>query len=245
MNKIDLDKKVAVVTGGASGIGQAITSKLIESGASLSLWDCDQAALANFETQGIHSVVMNVTDQNSVNQALHETLSTFSQIDLLVNSAGIIGLNCPTWKYPADEWQRVLDTDLSGVFYCCQAVIPTMIANNYGRVVNISSIGGKEGNPEACAYSAAKAGVIALTKTLGKELATYNISVNCITPSLARTPAVEQLREDFFDYCLEKVPRKRLVEPEEIAAMVAWLLSEENSFATGAVFDCSGGRASY
>ena len=248
MNRIDLDGRRAVVTGGAQGIGRAIAERLAASGASVTLWDRDAAELgAAHEALGpdTGAVVVDVADPGSVERAAAETVGAAGGIDILVNNAGIAGPNAATWEYPVDEWRRVIEIDLNGVFYCCRAVVPHMIERGYGRIVNIASIAGKEGNPNASAYSAAKAGVIGLTKSLGKELADRDVAVNCITPAAARTRIFEQITEAHIDYMLSKIPRGRFVLVEELAALAAWLVSEENSFTTGAVFDASGGRATY
>jgi 2-dehydro-3-deoxy-L-rhamnonate dehydrogenase (NAD+) len=250
MNRIHLDGRRAVVTGGGQGIGRAIAERLLASGAAVALWDRDRplvevtrAALAG---QGdVLAVAVDVTDLAAVEAAARETTHGIGGIDILVNNAGIAGPNHPLWQYPPDAWREVIEIDLNAVFYCCRAVVPQMIERNYGRICNVASIAGKEGNPSASAYAAAKAGVIALTKALGKELATHDIAVNCITPAAARTRIFDQITQEFVDYMLTKIPRGRFVKVEEIAAMVAWLVSEENSFTTGAVFDLSGGRATY
>ena len=250
MNRIELTGRRAVVTGGAQGIGRAIADRLLLSGASVSLWDRDSVTLefAAMQLAGagrVHHVPVDVADAASVDGAVAATTASLGGIDILVANAGIAGPNFKTWEYPVEDWKQVVDVDLTGVFLCCRAVVPLMINQNYGRIVNTASIAGKEGNPNASAYSAAKAGVIALTKSLGKELAGYNIAVNCITPAAARTRIFEQITQQHIDYMLSKIPRGRFVEVNEIAAMVAWLVSEENSFTTGAVFDLSGGRATY
>ena len=248
MNRIDLDGRRAVVTGGAQGIGRAIAERLLVSGASVTIWDRDAGLMdATREALGSSAgaVVVDVTEPESVERAASETIDTAGGIDILVNNAGIAGPNATTWEYPVDEWRQVIDIDLNGVFYCCRAVVPHMIERGYGRIVNIASIAGKEGNPNASAYSAAKAGVIGLTKSLGKELADRDIAVNCITPAAARTRIFEQITQAHVDYMLSKIPRGRFVLVEELAALVAWLVAEENSFTTGAVFDASGGRATY
>ena len=248
MNRIDLDGRRAVVTGGAQGIGRAIAERLLASGASVILWDRDAGELgAAREALGrdTRAVVVDVADPGSVERAAAETVGVVGRIDVLVNNAGIAGPNAATWEYPVDEWRQVIDIDLNGVFHCCRAVVPHMIERGYGRIVNIASIAGKEGNPNASAYSAAKAGVIGLTKSLGKELAGHDIAVNCITPAAARTRIFEQITQAHIDYMLSKIPRGRFVLVEELAALAAWLVSEENSFTTGAVFDASGGRATY
>ena len=248
MNRIDLDGRQAVVTGGAQGIGLAIAERLLASGAGVTIWDRDPGELgAAREALGpaTGGVVVDVTDPQSVERAAAETIAAAGSIDILVNNAGIAGPNATTWEYPIDEWRQVIEIDLNGVFYCCRAVVPHMIERGYGRIVNTASIAGKEGNPNASAYSAAKAGVIALTKSLGKELADRDIAVNCITPAAARTRIFEQITQAHIDYMLSKIPRGRFVLVEELASLVAWLVSEENSFTTGAVFDASGGRATY
>ena len=248
MNRIDLDGRRAVVTGGAQGIGRAISERLLASGASVTLWDRDAeelGATARALASGTRGVVVDVADPESVERAAAETIGAAGCIDILVNNAGIAGPNATTWEYPIEEWRRVVEIDLNGVFYCCRAVVPHMIERGYGRIVNTASIAGKEGNPNASAYSAAKAAVIALTKSLGKELADRDIAVNCITPAAARTRIFEQITQAHIDYMLSKIPRGRFVLVEELAALVAWLVSEENSFTTGAVFDASGGRATY
>jgi 3-oxoacyl-[acyl-carrier protein] reductase len=250
MNRIDLDGRRAVVTGGAQGIGRAIAERLLASGAAVSLWDRDrdlaEATRGELAGQGkVDAQAIDVTDLAAVEGAAQATRSALGGIDILVCNAGIAGPNHPLWEYPADAWRQVIEIDLNAVFYCCRAVVPLMLDQNYGRIVNVASIAGKEGNPSASAYAAAKAGVIALTKALGKELAKHDIAVNCITPAAARTRIFDQITQEFVDYMLARIPRGRFVQVEEIAAMVAWLVSAENSFTTGAVFDLSGGRATY
>ena len=244
----NLDGRCAVVTGGAQGIGHAIATRLRADGATVTLWDVDAAlldkAVAGFG-DGVQGTVVDVTDPDSVADAAAALTADGGKIDILVNNAGIAGPNAPLWDYPIDEWRRVLDIDLNGVFHCCRAVAPAMRAQDYGRIVNIASIAGKEGNPNASAYSAAKAGVIALTKSLGKELADTGVRVNCVTPAAARTRIFDQMKQEFIDYMLSKIPMGRFVDVAEIAALVAWLASEECAFSTGAVFDISGGRATY
>ena len=227
-----------------------MTERLLDSGAAVALWDSDPAMLGAtcqaLAARGqVHPVEVDVTDANAVTAALAATEAALGGIDVLVNNAGISGPNMPTWEYPLEDWRRVMAIDLDGVFHCCRAVLPGMIARNYGRVVNVASIAGKEGNPNAPAYSAAKGGVIALTKSLGKELAGYDIAVNCVTPAAARTRIFDQMTEQQIDYMLSKIPRGRFVTVEEIAALIAWLSTRECSFSTGAVFDISGGRATY
>ncbi len=250
MNRIDLDGRSAVVTGGAQGIGRAIAERLLASGASVSLWDRDAGALAetvrDLSSQGeVHSAQVDVTDIETVDRATSETGRVLGGPDILIANAGIAGPSATVSDYPLDAWQQVIDIDLTGVFHCCRSLVPGMIERNYGRIVCTASVAGKEGNPNAAPYSAAKAGVIALTKSLGKELAEYDIAVNCITPAAAETRIFEQVSKEHIAYMRSKIPRGRFVEVHEIAAMVAWLSSEENSFTTGAVFDLSGGRATY
>lgn len=248
MNRIDLENRVAVVTGGAQGIGLAIARRLIASGARVSIWDMDEKSLSAAVTElGPKSSmqVVDVSELTSVGQAVDAVCEREGSLDILVANAGIAGPNHVTWEYPPDAWRQILDINLTGVFYCCRAVIPVMLKQGYGRVVNVASIAGKEGNPNASAYSASKAGVIALTKSLGKETAGSNIAVNCITPAAARTRIFDQMSEEHVAYMLSKIPRGRFLEVDEVSAMVAWLVSEENTFTTGAVFDLSGGRATY
>jgi 2-dehydro-3-deoxy-L-rhamnonate dehydrogenase (NAD+) len=247
-NKIDLNGRTAVVTGGAQGFGRAITERFVESGAKVAIWDFDQP-LAEKTAKEIGNAVsafkVDVSDLAMVEATRDATLKAFGKIDILVNNAGIAGINKTVWDTDLDEWRKVMRINLDGPFICCKALVPTMMAAKYGRIVSIASIAGKEGNPNAAHYSASKAGVIALTKSLGKELAGYDIAVNCITPAAARTRIFEQISQEHIDYMLSKIPRARFVTVEEVAAMVAWLVSAENSFTTGAVFDLSGGRATY
>ena len=245
MNKINLENRVAIVTGGAQGFGLAITKRFIESGAKVLIWDKDTEYLNKVDLKNTHKIEVDVSNYKSVENAFAESLTHEKKIDILVNNAGIAGPNFKTWDYPLEEWQKVIDIDLSGVFYCCKTIVPHFIKNNYGRIVNISSIAGKEGNPNAMPYSAAKAGVIALTKSLGKELAENNISVNCVTPAPAKTRIFDQITQEHIDYMLSKIPRNRFVLVEELASLVAWMSSEENSYTTGSTFDLSGGRATY
>jgi 3-oxoacyl-[acyl-carrier protein] reductase len=245
MNKINLENRVAIVTGGAQGFGLAITKRFIESGAKVLIWDKDTEYLNKVDLKNTHKIEVDVSNYKSVENAFAESLTHENKIDILVNNAGIAGPNFKTWDYPLEEWQKVIDIDLSGVFYCCKTIVPHFIKNNYGRIVNISSIAGKEGNPNAMPYSAAKAGVIALTKSLGKELAENNISVNCVTPAPAKTRIFDQITQEHIDYMLSKIPRNRFVLVEELASLVAWTSSEENSYTTGSTFDLSGGRATY
>jgi 3-oxoacyl-[acyl-carrier protein] reductase len=247
-NTIDLGGRFAVVTGGAQGIGRAIVERFLESGASVAVWDRDLALAQKTAAElagRVAVVAADVTDYASVERAREETLKAFGRIDILVCNAGIAGPNVKTWEYPLDDWRQVLAVNLDGPFHCCRALAPVMIAQNYGRIVNIASIAGKEGNPNAPAYSASKAGVIALTKSLGKELAAHDISVNCLTPAAARTAIFDQMTQQHIDFMLSKIPRGRFVTVDEIAALVAFCASAECSFTTGAVFDISGGRATY
>jgi 3-oxoacyl-[acyl-carrier protein] reductase len=245
MNKINLENRVAIVTGGAQGFGLAITKRFVESGAKVLIWDKDIEYLNKVNLKNTHKIEVDVSNYKSVENAFAKSLTHENKIDILVNNAGIAGPNFKTWDYPLEEWQKVIDIDLSGVFYCCKTIVPHFIKNNYGRIVNISSIAGKEGNPNAMPYSAAKAGVIALTKSLGKELAENNISVNCVTPAPAKTRIFDQITQEHIDYMLSKIPRNRFVLVEELASLVAWMSSEENSYTTGSTFDLSGGRATY
>ena len=251
MNKIDLKNKNAVITGAAQGFGLAISKRFASSGANLFLIDKDETELnVAKETKEIKNSVSqtytgDITNFEEIKSTINSIIQNYSNIDIFVNNAGIAGPSFKTWEYPQNDWKSVVDIDLNGTFNCCKAVVPFMIKQNYGRIVNISSIAGKEGNPNASAYSAAKAGVIALTKSLGKELAEYNIAVNCVTPAAAKTRIFDQISKEHIDYMLSKIPRKRFVLVEELASMVSWLSSEENSFTTGAVFDISGGRATY
>ena len=245
MIKFDLNNRVAIVTGGAQGFGLAITKRFIESGAKVLVWDKDTEYLNKVDLKNTHKIEVDVSNYKNVENAFAESLTHENKIDILINNAGIAGPNFKTWDYPLEEWQKVIDIDLSGVFYCCKTIVPHFIKNNYGRIVNISSIAGKEGNPNAMPYSAAKAGVIALTKSLGKELAENNISVNCVTPAPAKTRIFDQITQEHIDYMLSKIPRNRFVLVEELASLVAWMSSEENSYTTGSTFDLSGGRATY
>jgi NAD(P)-dependent dehydrogenase (short-subunit alcohol dehydrogenase family) len=247
MNRIDLEGRVAIVTGAARGIGRAIADRFSASGARVAIWDIDSRAAADTAASIMNAVdyVADVTDPASIEAALAATTAQIGAPDILVCNAGITGPNHPLDQYPIDEWRQVIEIDLMGVFYCCRAVVPGMRKRNSGRIVNIASIAGKEGNPNASAYSAAKAGVIGLTKSLGKELADTGIRVNAVAPAAAKTDIFNQMTEAQIDYMLSKIPMGRFVQVEEIAALVAWLCSEECSFATGAVFDISGGRATY
>jgi len=249
-NQLDLSGRVAVVTGGAQGIGRAIVERLLASGAVVAVWDRDlelaeQCCTELAERGSIRPLECDIRLLPAVESARDETVETFGRVDVLVNNAGIAGPNIATWEYPLDAWSEVLQINLTGAFHCCRSVVPMMIAQNYGRIVNIASIAGKEGNPNASAYSASKAGVIALTKSLGKELASYDITVNCITPAAARTALFEQMTQQHIDFMLSKIPKGRFVNVEEIAALAAFCCSSECSFTTGAVLDISGGRATY
>ena len=246
MNKIDLKNKVAIVTGGAQGFGLAIVEKFLASDAKVIIWDKDKEMMNSLNLgDNVHTVEVDVTNFDSVNKATEQSLQISDSIDILVNNAGIAGPSFKTWEYPIEEWQKVIDIDLTGVFYCCKSIVPHMIEKNYGKIVNIASIAGKEGNPNAMPYSTAKAGVIALTKSLGKELADKNIAVNCVTPAAAKTRIFDQISQEHIDYMLSKIPRNRFVKVEELASLVAWMSSDENSYTTAGVFDLSGGRATY
>jgi 3-oxoacyl-[acyl-carrier protein] reductase len=250
MNQYDFTQRGAVVTGGAQGIGYAVARRLLQGKARVALWDRDEAALdeakAGLARYGdVQTVLVDLTRRDAVQAATQATVASLGAIDILVHSAGIAGANAPLADYAPEEWTRVIDVDLNAAFHVNQAIVKAMIARGYGRIVNVASIAGKEGNPNASAYSAAKAGVIALTKSLGKETAQFDIAVNAITPAAARTRIFEQMSQQHIDYMLSKIPRGRFVEVNEIASMVGWLASAENSFTTGAVFDLSGGRATY
>ncbi len=250
MNRIDLEGRNAVITGAAQGIGFSIAKRLAQSGAAVSLWDTDGTLLKESCRQlaglgRVQSVVVDASDLRAIEAATSTAVTALGGIDILVNNAGIAGPAVKTWEYPPEEWRKVIDLDLTGTFYCCRTVVPLMRERNYGRIINVASIAGKEGNPNASAYSAAKAGVIALTKSLAKEVADKDIAVNCITPAVVKTRIFEQITQQHIDYMLAKVPRGRFLKVEEAAAMVAWLVSAENSFTTGAAFDLSGGRATY
>ncbi len=248
MNKFNLSKRVAIVTGGAQGFGFAITKRFLESGAEVIIWDIDQKAiemaLKELSSDRCSYQIVDVTNFENISKNL-EKITKEKNIDIFINNAGMAGKNTQVWNYPNDEWLKVMNLDLNSVFYCCKAIVPHMIKNNYGRIVNIASIAGKEGNPNASAYSTAKAGVIGLTKSLGKELADKNISVNAVTPAAAKTRIFDQMTEEHINYMLSKIPRQRFAKVEELASLVTWLSAEENSFSTAAVFDLSGGRATY
>ena len=260
MNKIDLHDRTAIVTGAARGLGFAIASRLRQSGANVAAWDLpggglddavaslreDMAVSRSRKTRGeVTGIEVDIASADSVAEAMDVTLQGFPQVDILINNAGISGPNHPLWGYPPDDWRRVIDVNLIGSFLVTRAVVPTMIARGYGRIVNIASVAGKDGNPNASAYSASKAGLINMTKSLGNELAGTGVLVNCVTPAAVRTPLFDQMSEEHVAYMLSKIPLRRFGEPEETAALVAWLASEECSFSTGAAFDLSGGRATY
>ena len=246
MNSYDFKIQVAVVTGGANGIGFSVAERLSKSGASVKIWDLDiEAAQTAAETINAEAVECDITDWISVKNATETSINASEKIDILVNSAGIAGPNDTVVDYDNKAWDRIISVNLTGTYYVNKAVVPHMKANGYGRIVNIASVAGKDGNPNASAYSASKAGVIALTKSLGKELADSNIAVNCVTPAAARTAIFDQMSQEHIDYMLSKIPRGRFVEVKEISSMIAWMVSAENSFTTGAVFDLSGGRSTY
>ena len=240
--------QVAVVTGGVSGIGYAVASRLVAEGARLAVWDVNAMALADLSSRlgtQVHTAHVDLTDPAAVVAAADGTAKALGKIDILVASAGITGPNMPTWEYPPEAWKQVMDVNINGVFYSDRAVVPHMLANGYGRIVNIASVAGKEGNPNASAYSTSKAAVIGLTKSLGKELAKTNIRVNCVTPAAVKTPIFDQMTQEHIDFMLSKIPIGRFGTVEEVAALICWLASPEASFSTAAVFDISGGRATY
>ena len=248
MNQLDFKGRHAVITGGATGLGYAIAQRLLASGGSVTLWDRDESAVtkaaASLGAQA-HSALVDVSQQESVAAAVKVTLTHAGRIDALVNSAGITGPNTSVWDYPVEAWRQVIDVNLNGVFICCREVAPHMRAANYGRIVNIASVAGKDGNPNASAYSASKAAVIALTKSLGKELADTDIRVNCVTPAAVKTAIFDQMTPEHIAFMLSKIPMARFGTPEEVASLVGWLCTEDCSFSTGAVFDLSGGRSTY
>ena len=249
MIKFDLNNRVAIVTGGAQGFGLAITERFIEAGAKVIIWDIDdneaKRAIDKVKSENLSHQIVDVTNFDLVHKNLEEVERSYGKIDIFINNAGITGVNTTVANYPLDEWNKVMNVNLNSVFYCCKAVVPFMLKNEYGRIVNIASIAGKEGNPNASAYSTSKAGVIGLTKSLGKELANKNIAVNCVTPAAAKTKIFDQMTEEHINYMLSKIPRNKFAKVEELASLVTWLASEENSFSTAAVFDLSGGRATY
>ena len=246
MNQFDLKDNIAVITGASQGFGYSIAKRLQKSGAKIINIDKDSTATAEAiskkEISYLDIYEIDITSFDKVKQTLDSIIDKYYKIDIFVNNAGIAGPSFKTWEYPNQDWEDVINIDLNGTFNCCKAVVPHMIKKNYGRIVNVASIAGKEGNPNASAYSAAKAGVIALTKSLGKELAEFNIAVNCVTPAAAKTKIFDQISQEHIDYMLSKIPRNRFVKVDELAAMVAWMVSSENSFTTGAVFDISGGE---
>lgn len=248
MHKFDLKNRTAIVTGGAQGFGYAIVKRFIDSGANVIIWDIDKKfidlALKEINNEKLNYQIVDITNYDEVISNF-KIISEKYKIDIFVNNAGVAGLNDKVWNYPNEEWLKVINTNLNSTFYCCKVVVPHMINNNYGRIINIASIAGKEGNPNASAYSTSKAGVIALTKSLGKELADKNIAVNCITPAAAKTRIFDQMTDEHINYMLSKIPRNRFVKVEELASIACWMASEENSYTTGGVFDLSGGRATY
>lgn len=249
-NQYNFTGRVAVITGGAQGIGLSVAERIIEGGGAVALWDVDGAALARAQSHIDQDKVtfgqcVDIRDQLAVESAARETLDRFGKIDILVNNAALVGPNVPTWEYPPEDFREVVNVSLTGSFYCCRAIVPHMMKSGYGRIVNVSSIAGKEGNPNAVAYSSAKAGLLALTKSLGKELAGYDIAVNAVTPAFAKTTLSLKQSPKHIEYLLSKIPRGRMLEISEASSMICWLATEENSFATGATFDLSGGRATY
>ncbi len=248
MNQLDLKGRHAVITGGAVGLGYAIAQRYLASGGSVTLWDRDEKALAQAKaalTGEVNTVIVDVANHTSVAAAVAQTMALNPAIDALVNSAGITGPNVKVWDYPPQDWQQVINVNLNGLFFCCREVVPHMRSRNYGRIVNIASVAGKDGNPNASAYSASKAAVIALTKSLGKELADTGVRVNCVTPAAVKTAIFDQMSPEHIAFMLSKIPMGRFGTPEEVAAMVTWLCTEDCSFSTGAVFDLSGGRSTY
>ena len=249
MNKYNFENRNAVITGGAQGFGFAITKRIIDSGGKVIICDIDKSeidkAQKEINSKNFHFQEVDVTNFENVENSIKELESKFGKIDIFVNNAGMTGMNAKVWEYPLDDWKKVIELNLNATFYCCKAIVPHMIKNNYGRIINIASIAGKEGNPNASAYSTSKAGVIGLTKSLGKELADKNIAVNCITPAAAKTRIFDQMTEEHINYMLSKIPRNRFAKVKELSSLVCWLASEENSFSTAAVFDLSGGRATY
>ena len=249
MNEYNFKGRTAVITGGAQGFGFAISKKIINSGGKVIIWDIDKKAIEiaqkDINSKNFSFQIVDITDFNNVEKSVGDLEKQFGKIDIFVNNAGMTGMNAKVWDYPLDEWKKVIELNLNATFYCCKAIVPHMIKNNYGRIVNIASIAGKEGNPNASAYSTSKAGVIGLTKSLGKELSDKNIAVNCVTPAAAKTRIFDQMTKEHINYMLSKIPRNRFAKVNELASLVCWLASEENSFSTAAVFDLSGGRATY
>ena len=248
MNRFDLTKRTAIVTGGAQGLGFGIAKRFIESGAEVIIWDIDKELLKSAEKKLNSNKAtfqsVNVGNFQEVKKNIDQ-ITAEKIIDILINNAGVTGLTAKLWKYPIDEWHKVLNVNLNGTFYCCKAIVPHMIKNNYGRIVNVASVAGKDGNANASAYSSAKAAAIGFTKSLGKELAEKNIAVNAVTPASAKTRILDQMSKEHVQYMFSKIPRKRFLEMDEFASFVTWLSSQENSFSTGAVFDISGGRSTY
>ena len=249
MIKFDLNNRVAIVTGGAQGFGLSITERFIQSGAKVIIWDIDETeskkAISKVNSENLSYQIVDVSNFEDVTKNLKEIEKIHKKIDIFINNAGVAGMNKTVSEYPLEEWNKVINLNLNAVFYCCKAVVPFMVKNDYGRIVNIASIAGKEGNPNASAYSTSKAGVIGLTKSLGKELALKNIAVNCVTPAAAKTRIFNQMTDEHINYMLSKIPRNKFAKVDELASLVTWLASEENSFSTAAVFDLSGGRATY
>jgi len=249
MNEYNFKGRTAVITGGAQGFGFAISKKIINSGGKVIIWDIDKKAIEiaqkDINSKNFSFQIVDITDFNNVEKSVGDLEKQFGKIDIFVNNAGMTGMNAKVWDYPLEEWKKVIELNLNATFYCCKAIVPHMIKNNYGRIVNIASIAGKEGNPNASAYSTSKAGVIGLTKSLGKELSDKNIAVNCVTPAAAKTRIFDQMTKEHINYMLSKIPRNRFAKVNELASLVCWLASEENSFSTAAVFDLSGGRATY
>ena len=249
MNEYNFKGRTAVITGGAQGFGFAISKKIINFGGKVIIWDIDKKAIEiaqeEINSKNFSFQIVDITDFNNVEKSVLDLEQQFGKIDIFVNNAGMTGMNAKVWDYPLDEWKKVIELNLNATFYCCKAIVPHMIKNNYGRIVNIASIAGKEGNPNASAYSTSKAGVIGLTKSLGKELSDKDIAVNCITPAAAKTRIFDQMTKEHINYMLSKIPRNRFAKVDELASLVCWLASEENSFSTAAVFDLSGGRATY
>tara|TARA_B100000579_G_scaffold400791_1_gene382740 strand:- start:1176 stop:1922 length:747 start_codon:yes stop_codon:yes gene_type:complete len=248
VNQFDLSNRTAIVTGGAQGLGFGIAKRFVESGAEVIIWDIDKELLNSAKKQLNSNQAtfesVDVTKFEDVKKNIDKIINK-KKIDILVNNAGITGLTAKLWDYPTDEWQKVLDVNLNGTFYCCKAIVPHMIKNNYGRIVNVASVAGKDGNANASAYSSAKAATIGFTKSLGKELAEKNIAVNAVTPASAKTRILDQMSKEHVQFMFSKIPRKRFLEMNEFASLVTWLSSQENSFSTGAVFDISGGRSTY
>ena len=249
MNEYNFKGRTAVITGGAQGFGFAISKKIINSGGKVIIWDIDKKAIEiaqkDINSKNFSFQIVDITNFNNVEKSVGDLEKQFGKIDIFVNNAGMTGMNAKVWDYPLEEWKKVIELNLNATFYCCKAIVPHMIKNNYGRIVNIASIAGKEGNPNASAYSTSKAGVIGLTKSLGKELSDKNIAVNCVTPAAAKTRIFDQMTKEHINYMLSKIPRNRFAKVDELASLVCWLASEENSFSTAAVFDLSGGRATY